>query len=365
MNHNTAFPDYDGEYDPSVCPPTRDTHDTQHTCAVRALCPAPQSWEDHCHVYTWFGELADGNTARLNDLIPYYQRRVDEILQRKFPHASMDGGDLKAIGMEALMLVLQKYDPSFGVPAQAYIRRQLPLRITDRLREEGVFSRAAADFDKRLNEVMLEHPGLTELQAAKYVVGTPDRHSTFTEQRVMDLMRERAMRSALHLDYVGAEGGEAFVDRVLIAGNDTVETVMRNEEARAAQKAISTLTEGLDKDDVDLLYAYVMGTGAVTVWAEEHGVERNAASARAQSLLSRLQGRTAELLNVSKQTLVSRQFDKNEAKMLEVLNTGRISPVTDALVPAEGLTSWDRLAVQHRTSTLPEKKMDDDPVLFE
>jgi hypothetical protein len=364
MTFQPQYPDfvfYEGEFDPSACPSTRGGHETQHTCAPmhRDACRAPARWEDHCHVYEWFVEYAAGDASRIEGLLRYYRRRVDEMLHRKFSYLDAEQGH--AIGMEALMNVLSEYDVAHGVPAQAYIRTQLPRRITDRLRDEGDFSRAATDFDKRLQEVLEARPELDASRAAQLVVGMPDRHSTFTEARVADLMRQRSMRSALHWEYVSEDGGsEDWSSRTMVSAADTLDEVIFRETGRNAAKVVSELTAGMPGSDVELVLAYSAGGAAVTAWSEANGCSRADAAARAQALLSRLQGRAAELLNVSKATLAARTFERNEEKFLEALNTGRITPVGDALLPAPA-PSWD---VPSRGDARADSYADDDAVLF-
>lgn len=319
------FPFYEGPFDPKCCPDTRSGHETLHTCppSSQDTCPAPQFWEDHCHIYPWLQDYLAGDNAALEPLLAYYEPRVRELIQNKY--AYLDFNEAYAMGMEALLRTISKYDISFEVPMQAYIRLQMPRRMVDVLRDDGLYKRPSIDFNKRLSEVMEANPDLSEEQAAEKLIGAPDRRSELTRKRVEDLMRDRRMRSAHHLEYIGAEGRE-MSEYVLVSEHDVEDEVLAAESAHNAQQVVSVLTANLETDDVELVMAYTAGGVVLTEWADAHAMARKDASARAQSLISRLQARAADLLNVSRATLAARDGDLNEVKFLEAMHTGRITP---------------------------------------
>ncbi|MDQ5975230.1 MAG: hypothetical protein QG661_2439, partial [Actinomycetota bacterium] len=383
------FPDYEGNYDPSVCPPTRTTHDTQHTCDlhVRAECPAPSWWEDHCHAYVWFTQLADlvavrraadeqvktaegvieawagldgyssdpnvpdlvsaaleeasgvldrapldASRARqqmespLGSLVAYYRPRANEVCSRRVG-SGVSFEDLQAMSLAALFVVLTEYKLSFTVPAQAYLRRQLSRRVDDQIRTEGPYSRTDIKFHRQLDEVLDQHPHLSREQAARHLIGTPDRGGAMTSERVQELLCSRQITTPMHYDVL-ATGSESSGPVLQVADPfDTVAEAIRLEEAANAAKVVATLTDGMDPEDVELLLAYTLGVNAVTAWANARGLNPSRSAARAQSLLNTARTTAAELLNVSKVTLANRRFDRNEEKFLEAVNTGRISPV--------------------------------------
>lgn len=321
-----AYPDfvfYEGTYNPRYCPDTRLGHETLHTCppSQRDECPTPKFWEDHCHAYQWLRESKEGDTQAFNNLCIYYKPRVSELIDKKYSYLEKD--EAYSLGMEALLATLKKYDPSsFSVPLQAYIRLQLPRRMIDIIRENGWYNRTTADFYKRLNTVMEENPHFTERQAADALIGTPNKTKKLTRKRVEALMRDREMKSPLHLDYFSSNDSGYHV---LPTAHDVEEIVLANEAADNAKKVIEVLTANYDAHDIELVIAYTSGGIVLTEWAEAHNMERNAASAQAQSLISKLKARAADLLNVSQATLAERDSERNQVKFLEAMHTGRIT----------------------------------------
>lgn len=228
----------------------------------------------------------EGDTNAEGRLVSYYQRRVDEVIQRRFANIR-DTAEIESIGMEALLILLRAYQPGRHVPVQAWLRKNLHLRMIDLLRSTTIFNRAAVDFDKRLHEVMTTHPDMTEEQAARHVVGTVERRDMmYTEQRVADLMRGRAMSMALYLDY--AADGEVLSARVPDFSRTPEEAVIRGEEIDNATEAVRVLFAQLSEEDRRLTLALYTSEEDLRELAASMGIHVEKARKRAQRILNDL-----------------------------------------------------------------------------
>lgn len=266
------------------CPPTRTGHETLHTCPTPHTCPCPTWWEDHCHAYEWVKQAKAGDREAYGRLVAYYLPRLEETLNTKF--ASIRARDeARSVGLEALLLVLSEYDPERCIPLQAYLRTQLQRRIIDLLRKCGVLIRVRpADFFDRLAEIQADNPGMSEAAMIRPLAEA----TGLTREQVMHrLLVHNAARGNLYA---------SELETVACADLTPEETVLRDEETRAASDRVAELTACLDDADRDLLLAYVTGSAAVRDWAARHGCTLLDANARAQRLLHRVRKKANSLL---------------------------------------------------------------------